>query len=173
MVPALPPLILTLEIDPAAAAFFDDLRQQHFPPERNFLAAHLTLFHKLPGEHLDEIAEFIREVAGVQGPIELSVTGLRPLGGGVAYDLASSDLTALRQCLAARWKAWLSRQDLQGHRPHITVQNKVTVETARTLLEALQGMPVPETVTGTGLILWRYLEGPWSLVERYPFSPID
>ncbi|MCF0072698.1 2'-5' RNA ligase family protein [Dyadobacter sp. CY261] len=44
------PLVATLLIAPAAQAYFDDLRRQYFPKERNFLNAHLTLFNALPDE---------------------------------------------------------------------------------------------------------------------------
>ena len=40
---------------------FDRLRELHFPPERNYLSAHLTLFHKLPGKRATEISAEIRE----------------------------------------------------------------------------------------------------------------
>jgi hypothetical protein len=39
--------ILTAELDPASFAWLDWLRREHFPPERNLLPAHLTLFHRL------------------------------------------------------------------------------------------------------------------------------
>ena len=42
-------LILTLIIDGEAQNFFNILRQRYFPAERNYLDAHLTLFHNLPG----------------------------------------------------------------------------------------------------------------------------
>ena len=44
------PLILTLKLDQASFTRLDALRQAHFPPERNWLSAHLTLFHHLPGD---------------------------------------------------------------------------------------------------------------------------
>ena len=56
----MPPLILTLVLDAASQAFFDRLRRQHFPPERNVLDAHLTLFHALDGEQEQAILADIR-----------------------------------------------------------------------------------------------------------------
>lgn len=44
------PLIVTLALDEQAQARFDALRSRHFPPDRNVLDAHVTLFHALPGE---------------------------------------------------------------------------------------------------------------------------
>ena len=51
------PLILTLTLDEATQAYFNDLRRQHFPPNINYLAAHLTLFHHLPGADLGAMSE--------------------------------------------------------------------------------------------------------------------
>ena len=39
--------ILTAELDGASFDWLDELRRAHFPPERNLLPAHLTLFHRL------------------------------------------------------------------------------------------------------------------------------
>jgi len=42
------PLILTLKLDKATQTFLTDLRTKHFPKNRNYLAAHVTLFHAIP-----------------------------------------------------------------------------------------------------------------------------
>ena len=99
---------------------FDHLRDLHFPPERNYLSAHLTLFHKLPGEHEAEISDDLQEVCLDQTPLTLIATGLRSLGRGVAYDLRSPGLSALRRELARRWEPWLGAQDRQGFKPHMS-----------------------------------------------------
>jgi len=41
-------LIVTAELAAEDFAWLDRLRQAHFPPERNRLRAHLTMFHALP-----------------------------------------------------------------------------------------------------------------------------
>ena len=64
------PLILTLELDERSFAFFGAQRRRYFPPERNFIPAHLTLFHALPGEHLPSIAAWTSR----QQPFTLDVT---------------------------------------------------------------------------------------------------
>jgi 2'-5' RNA ligase len=125
------PLILTLALDERAFAFFEAERRRSFPPERNLIPAHLTLFHKLPGEHFDPIARDIAALASAQRPFPLQVTGLRSLGRGVAYTLLSPELASLRQGLAQRWQAWLGPQDRQKHQPHVTVQNKVEPQDAK------------------------------------------
>ncbi len=55
-----PPLIVAAALDEGAFAWFEDLRQTHFPPSRNQVPAHLTLFHALPGEQEAFIAEALK-----------------------------------------------------------------------------------------------------------------
>jgi 2'-5' RNA ligase len=164
------PLILTLQMDESSQEHFDRLRELHFPPERNYLNAHLTLFHKLPGEREAEISAELREVCRDQDPLVLAVTNLRFLGRGVAYELSSPELMTLRRRLAKRWQSWLGAQDRQGFKPHITVQNKVPSEQARALHEQLQASFSPFEVESLGLSLWRYLGGPWEKTDTYPFG---
>jgi len=164
------PLILTLKVDDRSQEYFDRLRERHFPRERNYLSAHLTLFHKLPGEHQAVISAELQELCLHQTTFTLNATGLRFLGRGVAYELASLELTALRRELARRWGPWLGQQDRQGFKPHVTLQNKVSPERARALHEQLQATFLPFEVEGDGLSLWRYLDGPWEPVDTYLFT---
>ena len=161
------PLILTLQMDERSQKRFDGLRELHFPPERNYLRAHLTLFHKLPGEREAEISADLREICRDQEPLTLTATGLLSLGRGVAFELSSPELVVLRRELAGRWEPWLGAQDRQGFKPHVTVQNKVSLERARTLHERLLATFSPFEVRAVGLSLWRYLGGPWGPVGTY------
>ena len=163
------PLIVTLLLDDEAQGRFDRLRAAHFPAERNHLQAHVTLFHALPGEHLTDVSRELAEVAD-RTPFDVAVTGVRFLGRGVAIDLDAPELTALRRGLAGAFDPWLTRQDRQWSRPHVTVQNKVSPEVARALFEDLSASFVPETVTARGLGLWTYLGGPWSAEGEFPFG---
>lgn len=164
------PFILTLAMDPKSFALFDGLRRRHFPPERNVIPAHLTLFHHLPGDREDAISCELEALCERQPPMTLAVTGLRSLGRGVAYTVDAPELEALRRALAKAWQPWLTPQDRQGFRPHVTVQNKVAPAEARDLLSALQATFAPFAVQGEGLHLWRYLGGPWRLVRTVPFA---
>ena len=49
------PIIVTALFGRQDTAFFDAMRREHFPPERNQLDSHLTLFHHLPPSGLDEL----------------------------------------------------------------------------------------------------------------------
>jgi 2'-5' RNA ligase len=165
-----PPLVLTLQLDEAAQERFDALRRAHFPPERNRLQAHVTLFHALPGEHEEPVRSDL-EASAQRPAYDVDVVRVRSLGRGVAYDLRSPELRAQRADLARRWQPWLTPQDARPHAPHVTVQNMVPPERARALLQQLQAGFAPYAVRATGLALWRYLGGPWEPLGSYRFSP--
>ena len=154
------PLVVTLALHAADQARFDALRAAHFPPGRNVLAAHVTLFHALPGEHLARVRRDVAQVADTAA-YDVRVTRVRSLGRGVAYDLRSPELDAQHRELARRWEPWLTPQDARPLSAHVTVQNKTTPAAARALLAELSADFVPYAVRARGLALWRYLGGPW------------
>jgi len=160
-----PPLILTLRLDDESQRFFNELRLRYFPPERNFLNAHLTLFHKLP-----DTSALAEQLASLRLPgFELQVSGLINLGAGVAYRLESKELKEIHQILRGDLIDVLSPQDKQGFRPHITIQNKTTPAASKALLEELTADFKPFTVQAMGLDLWEYLGGPWAHRMYFPF----
>jgi 2'-5' RNA ligase len=163
------PLIVTLLLDEDAQQRFDRLRTAHFPADRLVVGAHVTLFHALPGEQLAEVRAELGRVAA-RPPFAVTLTGVRFLGRGVALDLAAPELLALRSALARSFDPWLTPQDRQWSRPHVTVQNKVEPSVARALHAELSAAFVPETVTARGLGLWHYRGGPWSSEAEVPFS---
>jgi len=164
------PLILTLALDAATQTRLDALREEHFPPARNYLAAHLTLFHQLPAEESATIAADLADVCAARGPLSLTASGVLFFGRGVAYGFEAPEVVAVRAELARRWWPWLTAQDRQKLRAHVTVQNKVTPAQARALHAALSADFVPFAATGEALLLWRYLGGPWEPVAAYPFA---
>lgn len=85
-------------------------------------------------------------------------------------EIECPDLVILRRQFAADWQPWLSPQDRQGYRPHVTIQNKVTPDEARRLYEKLMLSWQPLSGWGKGLLLWRYLGGPWELVDEFQFQ---
>lgn len=164
------PLILTLALDEAAQARFEALRRAHFPPARNRVPAHATLFHRLPGEQAEAVEATLAALCRDAAPCPVEVEGLRFLGGGVAFVLRSPPLAALRDRLRAAWLPWLTPQDRQPWRPHVTVQNKAAPEAARRLHGELSRGFAPFVATATGLRLWRYLGGPWEAARGFPFG---
>ncbi|KQQ91301.1 2'-5' RNA ligase family protein [Aureimonas sp. Leaf324] len=163
------PLILTLRFDAASFERFDAMRRRYFPPARNMLPAHLTLFHKLPGERLPAIHRDLAALAGETPPLQLIAQGIRFLGYGSAYEIRCDALKSLRARLAERWAGDLTRQDAAGFAPHVTIQNKAPARDAKALCADLKAAFSPFEAEGTGLLLWHYRGGPWELAGEYGF----
>ena len=162
------PLILTVLLDETAQQFFNEKRKEHFPLERNFLEAHLTLFHHLPNEAI--VINTVQAVCAHQQMIALHVREVVIIGKGVAYKMESPQLITLHKKLQHTWRVLLTPQDAQGLWPHVTVQNKVTAEVAKNTKQQLQETFVPFTAYANGLILWKYLNGPWELYQQFLFA---
>ncbi len=163
------PLVLTLQLDEPTQRRFDRERAALFPAGRTVIGAHVTLFHALPGEHVEEVAATVVAAAD-RRPFPLRVTGVVGLGRGVAYRLDAPELLDLHRTIQQRWWDELSPQDRQPYRPHITVQNKVDPDTARQTLALLRSDFVAITASAEGLQLWRYDGGPWQPVMAAPFG---
>jgi 2'-5' RNA ligase superfamily len=161
-----PTYILTAEMDDASFARLDALRREHFPPERNFLSAHISMFHRLvPAQ-----AARLRDLTLPPSPLAVRFDALLPLGFGVAIRVRSDELERLRDDIRAAIGGEFSSQDRQPWRPHVTIQNKVTAEAARLLQQQLDQSFAAREGTVTGLLLWEYLGGPWKFVERLAFA---
>lgn len=158
--------ILTAELDGASFGWLDELRRAHFPPERNLLPAHLTLFHRLSPAQSGRLCD----AALPATPIPMLCDGVRLLGSGVAIEITCPELARLRTALRTAMGDELSRQDSQGWRPHVTIQNKVTATAARSLCDALRAGFAPRAGAICGLLVWEYLNGPWRLERRLPFA---
>ena len=162
------PLILTLKIDDNSFDYFDGLRREHFPPERNFLDAHVTLFHHLPGENLRAICDDLTAATEIER-FPLNFTSWRFLGKGSAINIESAELINLRACLANLWRENLTAQDAQKFQPHITVQNKTEPDAAKSLYRQLAADWQPKTGAAIGLSLWHYLGAKWKLERDFIF----
>lgn len=165
-------LIVTAELGAEDLAWLDALRRCHFPPERNQLPAHLTIFHALPPSAEGEVRGRLSALAS-QSPPRASVAGLMNLGGGVAFRIVSTDLDRIREQVAQDLHGLLGAQDGQGWRPHVTIQNKVPPRTALALLQALEAGFRPRPLAISGLGLHRYLGGPWERLALYPFRGVS
>ena len=164
------PLILTVRLDPESQQHFDRLRERYFPPSINYLAAHVTLFHHLPGEQQDAIENDLAQQCGSVQPTTFTATSLRFLGRGTAISLEMLAVADLRKRLASHWAPWLTAQDRQAWKPHVTVQNKVAPTEARKVHAALQAGFTPFQGQVTGLEVWAYRGGPWDFLAFWPFS---
>ena len=161
------PLILTLAIEENAFQFFNALRNIYFPAERNYIDAHLTLFHLLPNE--PSIIDTVELVAKGHGDILLHVKEPSLTGNGVVYTIESDELVRLHKCLQEQWNTFLIPQDQQQLWPHITVQNKVEPGEATELLQFLNENFCAFYAKGTGLQVWEYNSGPWKLFKQFNF----
>ncbi|WP_167585497.1 2'-5' RNA ligase family protein [Kineococcus rubinsiae] len=163
------PLILALALAGADAGRLDALRERHFPPQRNQLRAHVTMFHQLPGEELPAVLDAVRE-ACARPAFTVEVAGVRSLGRGAALVLRSPELDALRADLARRFTPWLTRQDAQRFSAHVTVANFLAPDAAKALVADLSAGFTPWAVRAEGVAVHRYLGGPWELVDVVPLA---
>ena len=165
-------LIVTAELGQPDFAWADSLRRRHFPPERNQIHAHLTIFHALPPSSDTELRTRLAHLARCAPPAA-TIAGLMDLGGGVAFRVVSTGLDAIRAELADGLHGMLSAQDAAGWRPHITIQNKVAPKIARELIRSLERDFVPRPLAIAGLGLHRYLGGPWERLGIYRFRAVS
>jgi len=164
------PLIVTALFERSDQAWFDALRREHFPPERNQLDAHLTLFHHLPPSVAEELKQRLSaETRGVRAPVA-KISGLMSLGRGVAYRVEAPALNAIRDGLCEAFHRLLVPQDAGRWRPHVTIQNKVTPSLANVLLRTLEKDFRPREVQLVGLASWWYRGGPWEAHSRHMFA---
>ena len=168
--PAAAPIIVTAVLGGKDQAWFDGLRRAHFPPERNQLAAHLTMFHHLPPGVAPELKQrLVAATRGVPPPLA-RLTAPFSLGRGVAYRIDCPGVAAIRADLADAFSGLLLPQDRQGWRAHVTVQNKVDPAAAKVLLQALSATFVARPLAVVGLAAWWYRGGPWEPLSRHMFA---
>ncbi|MFD1611367.1 2'-5' RNA ligase family protein [Sphingomonas tabacisoli] len=149
-------------------AWADRLRRAHFPPDRNLVPAHITLFHHLPPGVADELKDQLKAETRAKAP-GARLAGLRHLGRGVAYEVHSPDLEDIRERLADHFAGLLIPQDQAPWRPHITVQNKVEPKVAKALLDELQTGFAVRPLQIVGLASWWYRGGPWERMGEHRF----
>ena len=166
------PIIITAEMGKADQAWANGLRRAHFPPERNQLDAHITLFHHLPPGHLVEIKSRLAALASECPPPVAQLSEVMLLGKGVAYRIESSELLDIRDELSHQFCGLLIPQDQARLRLHITVQNKVEPPVAKALHAQLAAQFTPRPLAISGLAAHYYRGGPWENIARWPFRGI-
>jgi 2'-5' RNA ligase len=154
------PLLVTAELPDDVLAWADGLRRAHYPPERNRLRAHVTLFHALPPSVEEELLGVVGALAKAPPP-QARIAGLMKLGNGTAIAIESQEMVDLHGVIAERMHGLLTQQDAQPLKLHVTIQNKVTSQAARAL-QAELAPQLPHTsfrFRGFGLYAWE--EGLW------------
>ena len=164
------PFVLTLEMDGESFARFDQLRRQHYPPERNMVPAHVTLFYRLPGGEGREIKALLGKAAAKEKIFPVVVGEVKAMERGVAIMLHAPQLSALRRALAAEWWPWLTDQDRLGFRPHVTIANNLGAGEARQIRESVAVTFRAPAMRAVGLHLWRYRNGPWESERLFRFG---
>lgn len=180
--------VVTLLTDKPHHDTMTELRNQYFPKAINKLAAHLTLFHALPGSKLeDSIIPVLEQVASRTTAFRINATKAFRLKRGIAISVeelglgtgSSSNIQQrgkqVHHQLQSLWKeeSFLSDQDAGGCRLHYTIMNKVDDEAL--IAKALK--EIRETWKGhvgmvEGLGLWRYDRGSWRWQRKFAFRPL-
>ena len=163
-------LIVTAELAHPDFSWLEGLRRAHFPPDRNHVPVHLTMFHALPPSAETELRSRLAQIVRRRAP-EAVIAGLMDLGGGVAFRVVSPDLDRIREELGDGLHGLLGAQDSGGWRPHITIQNKVTPKIARALKESIERRFAQRPLGISGLAIHRYAGGHWEPVNEYAFRP--
>lgn len=167
--------ILTLHTDAVHHKTMTALRNRHFPPHINKLAAHIALFRALPGSKLSAvIIPDLEHLTSTQQPFTITASTPFRLRQGVAVSLerpGANAASSLHRELKGRWAEFLSKQDGGGFQAHYTIQNKVddeqkveeTMDLVKKEFQGSQG-------TVNGLTLWKYDRGYWRKERDFVFS---
>ena len=162
------PIIITAALPQAILGPADALRRAHFPPERNMLSAHLTLFHALPPSVEGELRALMADLAAHHPPPRARLSRIISLGRGTALSVESEELMELRHVIADRFAGCLTAQDQHRPRFHITIQNKVSPHDARALQARLAPGFQPQDFSIPALEAHFDRGGPWEKAGRWP-----
>ena len=163
------PFIVTAELPGEIFAWADVLRRAYYPPERNKLAAHVTLFHAFAPSLQEELHRTLGRIASEYARPEASIDGLMHLGTGTALAIHSPGMLAIREHIAEHFHGALTAQDSHAPRLHITIQNKVTSAVAKALQRELAATLEPRDFAFIGLGLHLYRETHWDSLSKWPF----
>ena len=161
-------LIVTAELGGEDFAWLDALRRRHYPPERNQLPAHLTMFHALAPSAEREIRDRLAEIAAGPAPAA-HIAGIMDLGGGVALRVVSDDSTRSATGSPTIFTAsWAHRTAAAGGRMSPS-RTRFRRRSPRELIRSLEKEFKPRPLRIAGLGLHRYLGGPWETLALYKF----
>jgi hypothetical protein len=163
------PFIVTAELPGDLFAWADGLRRAHYPPERNRLAAHVTLFHAFAPSLREELGRVLGQFAGEYARPSARIDGLMNLGKGTALAIHSPQMLAIREHIAEHFHGALTAQDSHTPRLHITIQNKVTSQEAKALQRSLAATLTPRDFLFPALGLHLYCETHWDSQGLWPF----
>ena len=163
------PIIITADMSKTDQAWANGLRRAHYPAERNFVDAHITLFHHLPPSHLPEIKSRMAALVKDYPAPAAYLSDVMLFGKAVAFRVDSPELLAMRDELADAFRGLLIPQDQAPPKLHITVQNKVEPSVAKVLHGQLFDSFHPRPFAISGLSAHYYRGGPWEHIGRWSF----
>ena len=164
--------VITAKLDETSFSRLEAWRQAYFPASRNFLPAHLTLFHTLSSSQVTQLRNAWPLMSGANS-LPLRFTVPKFFGHGVAIEVEAPGLHALRAQLIEVLGGNLTRQDSQPYRSHITIQNKVAAPEARALYEHFRSSFTAWEGLANALLVWRYLGGPWASDIELAFRRVN
>ncbi|KAI5361953.1 hypothetical protein Slin15195_G056020 [Septoria linicola] len=170
--------IVTLLTDKPLHERMTDLRKKYFPKKINKLAAHLTLYHALPGSKLNShVIPSLLEVTKRTPPFRVEATEPFRMKKGFAISVSTQNggrqAKQIHGNLQSQWtgEGWLSDQDAGGCRVHYTLMNKVDDELeVQNALDELKTFWKGDSGTAEGLALWRYDRGFWRWERKFAFK---
>jgi hypothetical protein len=149
--------------------WFNAERTRHYPPERNHVPAHLTLFHHLPPSALGDLSARLKSECKERAPVA-SVSGIMGLGTGNAYRIDSPQLDDTRWRLAEAFEPLLIPQDRADWVAHVTFQNKVKPSVAKATKDMVTAEFRPRRIAIIGLAAYHYRDGPWEEIAGYAYG---
>lgn len=175
--PALPaargvPLLIVAELPADVFAWADGLRRTHYPPERNRLAAHVTLFHGLPPSAAPPVVAALASLSR-QPPPAARITGLMDLGEGTALAIESPAMVGLHAELAESLHGLIQQRDARPLRLHITIQDKVPAREARALQAELTHTLEPRSFHFRGFGIYGWTGDLWLRTKVFPFRGMN
>ena len=162
------PIVVTALFGDGDNGWLQELRRAYYPPERNRVPAHLTLFRHLPPGIETELSRRLAALAAAPPP-RAEIAGIMDLEEGTALRVDSESLEDTRYDLAEAFHGLLTPQDQAPWRPHITIQNKVEPKEARRLQQLLRGRFEGRPLAVKGLASWRYVAGSWEPIRTHAF----
>jgi hypothetical protein len=162
------PIIVTALFGDGDNGWLQELRRTHYPPARDQVPAHLTLFRQLPPSAEAELSARLADAVRARPP-EARIAGVIDLGEGTALRVESEALARIRDDIAEALHGLLMPQDQAPWRPHVTIQNKVEPREARRLQQQLRAAFEPRRLAIRALATWRYLGGPWEPLKTHAF----
>jgi 2'-5' RNA ligase len=165
-------LIVTAQLPHGLFSRLEGLRRAHYPPARNHVPVHVTLFHALPPSSLGEVRGLLARAA--RGASRRADAGVFDMGRGTGIAIASPALADLREELGHALHGLLSAQDQGTLRFHVTVQAKVDRAEARALQAQLRAGWRDEAFAFPALALHRLVPRPgggagWDTLGEWPF----